>query len=97
MQTKVNNADNIIKSRELFDFAVDYLTSKGCCLYWFSNYSPYSEGKMISLSYFTDTGTIGISLLSEQCANRSAVLKLSDHSQITTVLDILLFAIEKDE
>ena len=52
---------------------------------------------MISLSYFTDSGTIGISLLNEQCANRSAVLQLSDRLQITTVLDILLFAIEKDE
>lgn len=85
------------KGKELFDFAVDYLTSKGCFHWDFSNYSPYSEGKMISLSYFTDTGTIGISLLSKHCANRSAVLELSDRSQITTVLDILLFAIEKDD
>ena len=91
------HADNIIKSKELFEFAVSYLTNKGYYHWDFSNYVPTADSKRISLSYFTDTGTIGISLLNEQCANRSAVLQLSDRLQITTVLDILLFAIEKDE
>lgn len=88
---------NKTKARELFDFAVSYLISKGCYHWDFSNYAPTADSKMISLSYFTDTGTIGFSLLSEECDHRSAVLELSDRSQITTVLDILLFAIEKNE
>ena len=88
---------NKTKARELFDFAVSYLISKGCYHWDFSNYAPTADSKMISLSYFIDTGTIGFSLLSEECDHRSAVLELSDRSQITTVLDILLFAIEKNE
>lgn len=66
------------KARELFDFAVDYLKDKGCLHWDFSNYAPTADDKFISLCYYEDTGTIGISLLDNIMANRSAVLEVGD-------------------
>ena len=36
----MGHADNIIKSKELFEFAVSYLTNKGYYHWDFSNYAP---------------------------------------------------------
>ena len=85
------------KARELFDFAVDYLTSKGCVNLGNSFYGFIDRDKMISLSYYINSNTLAIRLLSHTSNKESAVLELSYHSQITTVLDILLFAIEKEK
>jgi hypothetical protein len=86
----------ITKARELFNFAVEYLTSKSCYHWDFSNYASTVKGKFISLWYYKNTDTISISLLDNSMANRSAVLEVGDRSQITTVLDMLLFAITTD-
>lgn len=92
-KNKVTIVDTKTKSKELFNYAVNWLTSRGLYHCDFSNYALSNTSKLISICYYTDRVGMGITVLDESCANRSVEIELNNKEDIELLLDLLVFSI----
>lgn len=92
---KVTMVDTKIESKQLFDFATDWLLSNGLYHCDFSNYALSDTSKLISICYYTNRVGVGITLLDEYEVNRSTEIELNNEEDIEKLLSILLFSIRE--